>query len=102
MIRTTSLANAITLVMATIYALRAGLAVLVPESYTGLAQIWLNGLNLQAVQTTTPLTWGAFVFGLFAAAVATWVVTYTVAGMYNYFAQREQMAERHHREYVAA
>lgn len=102
MIKATSFANAITLVAGIIYAARAFLSVLAPDFMIGLAQTWFRAMNLEVGQAITPLTWGSFIVGIFTVVVLTWVVTYTTASLYNYFAHAERMAERHQKGYSAA
>ena len=102
MLRKTAVANAVTTMMGILYVVCAGLSLIVPDFVVGIGQAWVHTLNLEIARATDVMTFGSFIWGFVSLTALTWLVTYGTVALYNYFAHREEVAERHHRGYMTA
>ena len=101
MIKSTSLANAITTMAVMLYFVCAAISLVFPAFILGLAQSWVHTVNMEIIRVTSPFTFGSFMYGLISLSLLTWIVSYGTVALYNYFAHREE-AVRYHRGLTVA
>lgn len=72
-----------------IYVVCALAVLLFPEGTLGFFNSWFHGLDLALLRPPggRPLTFGQFIYGLFSAAAASFIVATTLAGFYNLFSR---------------
>ena len=93
MIRTFSLANAVTSLVAVSYVVCYALALIVPGFLFTIAQSWIHVLNLDTLQTSATLSLGEAIIGLVSVSAVVWVWTYATAAVYNRLASRAEVEE---------
>ena len=83
MVKPVALANAVAAVGGVLYVACAAASAVAPNLVIALGQSWAHTMNLEAIKATTPLTVGGVLLGFVTFVVATWVVAYASAVLYN-------------------
>jgi hypothetical protein len=84
----TLLANAVTSVWGTAYALCGIAAMIFPNLYFGVLNNWFHSINLELIKSTTPLTLTSFLVGLATFSTYIWVITFATATVYNAWSKK--------------
>ena len=100
MINRIALANALTAAVMSAYLVCSVVSIIAPTFIMGLAQSWLHTINIELIETTSPVTFGSFLLGFFSLGLLTWVASYFTVTLYNNFAHGEVRLFREHRGYV--
>ena len=88
MTKPTVLANSVTAVWGTAYALCGLLAMLAPGMYFGVLKNWFHSFNLELIKTTSPLSLTSFMMGLVTFALYVWVVSFATVWVYNLWSKK--------------
>ena len=87
MLKAVPFANAATTVLTSAFILCAVVAYALPSIFWGMLSTVSHSINLEAVKSTTEMSFGTFLLGVLLFAIYIWVVTYAVASLYNKFAK---------------
>ena len=82
------LANAVTSVWGTVYALCGITAMIFPDLYFGVLNNWFHSINLERIKSTTPLALTSFLMGLVTFSIYIWVITFATASIYNAWSKK--------------
>lgn len=88
MSKPTILANSVTAVWGTAYALCGIAAMIFPNLYFGVLNNWLHSINLELLKSSTPLTLISFLMGLATFSIYIWVITFATASVYNAWSKK--------------
>lgn len=88
MSKPTILANSVTAVWGTAYALCGIAAMIFPNLYFGVLNNWLHSINLELLKSSTPLTLISFLMGLATFSIYIWVITFATAAVYNAWSKK--------------
>lgn len=83
MLKAVPFANAVTTVFTSAFVFCAIVAVALPNLFWGILGTVSHTLNLEAVKSTTPMSFGTFLLGVVLFAAYIWVVTYSAVSLYN-------------------
>ena len=86
--KTTTLANSVTAVCGTAYALCGIAAMVFPNLYFGVLNNWFQSINLELIKSTTPLAFTSFLVGLATFSAYIWVITFATATVYNAWSKK--------------
>ena len=84
----TILANSVTAVWGTAYALCGIAAMVLPNMYFGVLNNWFHSINLELIKSTTPLTFTSFLVGLATFSAYIWIITFATASVYNSWSKK--------------
>ncbi len=84
----TILANAVTAVWGTAYALCGIAAMVFPNLYFGVLNNWFHSINLELIKSTTPLAFTSFLVGLATFSAYIWIITFATATIYNAWSKK--------------
>ncbi len=84
----TILANSLTVVWGTAYALCGIAAMIFPNLYFGVLNNWFHSINLELIKNTTPLALTSFLVGLATFSAYIWIITFATASVYNAWAKK--------------
>jgi hypothetical protein len=82
------LANSVTAVWGTAYALCGVAAMILPNLYFGVLNNWFHSINLELIKSTTPLTLISFLMGLATFSIFIWVITFATVSVYNAWSKK--------------
>jgi hypothetical protein len=88
MSKPTILANSVTAVWGTAYALCGIAAMIFPNLYFGVLNNWLHSINLELLKSSTPLTLISLLMGLATFSIYIWVITFATASVYNAWSKK--------------
>lgn len=83
MVKPIILANSLTTVVLGLYVICRVLSIIAPDILFNVGKSWFHTFSLDALQGTTPLELGTFVFGAVSLAILTWGTTYASVALYN-------------------
>lgn len=85
----TLLANSVTAVWGTAYALCGITAMILPDLYFGILNNWFHSINLELIKNTTPPTPISFLVGLMTFSAYIWVITFVTAFVYKVWSRKK-------------
>lgn len=88
MFKPTILANSVTAVWGSAYALCGIAAMIFPNLYFGVLNNWFHSINLELIKSATPLAFTSFLVGLVTFSLYIWVVTFVTATVYNAWSKK--------------
>lgn len=84
----TILANSVTAVWGTAYALCGIAAMVLPNMYFGVLNNWFHSINLELIKSTTSLSFTSFLVGLATFSAYIWIITFATASVYNAWSKK--------------
>lgn len=84
----TILANSVTTVWGTAYAVCGIAAMVLPNMYFGVLNNWFHSINLELIKSTTPLALTSFLVGLATFSAYIWIITFATASVYNAWSKK--------------
>lgn len=87
MLNAQTFANALTVVVLTIYAICRLASLVVPDFLFSIAKSWFHTLSVDSLRDTAPLDMGTLLFGAITLSVLVWLTAYVTITLYNNWAK---------------